>query len=321
MSNPFQSLYDACNTGDPTDKWRDLPDFPRIIDVELTNSCNFRCLMCPTGNHSQTRKTGFMSDSTWGALRRQTVAQDVGLRFIGWGEPLSHPRAVDIVDGFDGITHVNTNGSYLDAHMAFDLIDAGLSSIKFSFQGADRETYREMRNIDYFDDLYGKVKEMHWARGDDVLPYIHVSTTITRETPDMVRAFREKFEPVCDRVSVGRTTFDFMDLKAARLRPGELAMLERLAKEDTTVKHHPDPCPEVYDKLSVHWDGSVHVCCNDFDNQTDLGNINDRPLSEIWRHEVIEMYRERLAKRDYSLPLCRDCYDYAETTKKGVQAV
>jgi hypothetical protein len=56
------------------------------------------------------------------------------------------------------------------------------------------------------------------------------------------------------------------------------------------------------------------VCCNDFEGVTDLGNVNDRPLADIWRAEVIEAYRERLARDEYSGPLCGTCFHYMEGT-------
>ena len=41
-NNPFQPIYDICNAGDSKAKFAALPPFPRLIDVEMTNTCNFR---------------------------------------------------------------------------------------------------------------------------------------------------------------------------------------------------------------------------------------------------------------------------------------
>ena len=83
--------------------------------------------------------------------------------------------------------------------------------------------------------------------------------------------------------------------------------------EEKSLKH-PDPCPEVYDKLTVQWDGSVRVCCNDHSGETDLGNVMTSSLDTIWTHPVITHYRERLADKEYSGPLCSTCYAYMEVT-------
>lgn len=314
--NPFQPLYDGCNTGDSAGKYADLPDFPRLIDVELTSSCNFRCLMCPTGNLSLKRPAEFMERDTYRRIVAQCEEHGTALRFIGWGEPTLHPglvRYIWLASDYDILTHLNTNGSKITSDMARKLVQAGLSSIKFSFQGVDRQSYREMRNTDFWHGMIQAITTMRETRGhlDSQTPWIAASTTTTYEPEDKIADFRRQIEPLVDQLTIGKTIFDFMDLAAVRLRPDDVAMLERLkALSSGDGKAHPSPCPEVFDKLSIHADGSVVLCCNDFDGTVMLGNVNDAPIAALWRHPKIEAYRERLAKNDYDAPLCRDCYDY-----------
>jgi len=315
--NPFQHLYDACNTGDPAEKLANLPDFPRLIDVELTSSCNFKCLMCPTGNKSLKRKATFMKSKVWNRIIGQCLQQDTAIRLIGWGEPLLHPQVIYFIkDAAHAglLVHVNTNASHINLGTAAPLVQAGLASIKFSFQGVDKKSYAEMRQIDFFDGMLDAIKIMRRARGSARLPYMAASTSITYETEEQVEEFRDKLAPLVDHLGIGRTIFDFMDLSAVRLKPDQIALLTRLKELCTDEKKHPDPCPEVFDKLSIHADGSVVVCCNDYDGVTDLGNVLDRPIAEIWHHPQMEGYRERLARKEYTGPLCSVCYDYAGLT-------
>lgn len=315
--NPFQKLYDKCNTGTGASQLENLPEFPTHIDLELTNACNFRCLMCPTGNLSMTRKTGFMSLEVYDAIIRECADHGTALRFIGWGEPLMHPHVLLMVQKAKeaGLkVHINTNGSHLDRRKMALLCDYGLDSMKFSFQGVDRKSYAEMRNIEFFGELMRVMEMAHGIRGGREAPYLHVSTSVTYETRGQVRKFVEKAKRFADQVSVGRTTFDFFDEDAARLPDDQLALLKDLKSRQTVEKKHPSPCPEVYQKLSIHWDGSGHVCCNDFDNHTDLGSVPDTSIASMWRHGVIQSYRETLAKGEYTGPLCSVCFDYAGLT-------
>ena len=318
--NPFQPLYDECNIGDAVTKYTDLPKFPRMIDVELTSSCNFRCLMCPTGNLSLQRKAEFMDFPVIYRILTQAWKHGTGIRFIGWGEPTLHPNlhdAIDLATRYGLLTHVNTNGSKIDQDFARDLVRVGLSSIKFSFQGASRETYAEMRNTDFFDGMLGAIVAMREARGDGSLPYIAASTTITYESPALVASFKRKMDKLVDQLTIGRTVFDFMDLKAVRLKPHEKRLLDGLKGMATNDRKHPNPCPEVFQKLSIHADGSVRVCCNDFSGVTNLGNVMDAALEDIWRHPEIEAYRKRLAAKKYSGPLCSVCWDYQDLTSSS----
>lgn len=318
MNDPFADIYQACNTGDPKDKLAGLADFPRMIDVELTNSCNFRCKMCPTGNLSMKRPTGLMRRETFDNLVRQCEPYGTALRFIGWGESTMHPDLISFIEWATDngmMTHLNTNGKLLDLVMAIQLTEAGLTSIKFSFQGVDQSSYEKMRNIDFYDGVFDAICNMFIAGEDKKRPFISVSTTTTNEPEDMIEAFREKFERICDKVSIGKTTFDFINLDEVRLSEEDNASIRELASQQFEPMAHPDPCPEVYSKLSLSWDGTVRVCCNDHSGETNLGNINETSISKIWRHPTMEAYRERLSRKVYTGPLCSVCYDYLGVTK------
>jgi len=243
---------------------------------------------------------------------------------IGWGEPLLHPKVILWVQEAANagvLVHINTNASHINGGTAAPLVHAGLASIKFSFQGVDKKSYEEMRQIDYYKEMIEAIAVMKRARGKALLPYIAASTSITYETEEQVETFKRILAPLVDHLGVGRTIFDYMDLDAVRLKPGQIEMLKRLKGLATDAKVHPDPCPEVYEKLSIHADGSVVVCCNDYNGVTDLGNVLDKPLAEIWRHPTMEAYREKLAKKEYDGPLCSVCWDYQSLTEgaKDVQ--
>jgi radical SAM protein with 4Fe4S-binding SPASM domain len=247
----------------------------------------------------------------------QCAEHGTALRYIGWGENLLHPEFVDFITHANKsglLTHLNTNASKLTPELATRLVQAVLSSIKFSFQGVDRASYKEMRRIDFFDGMLKAIGYMREARGDKALPYIAASTSVTNETPEQIAAFRKQIEPLVDHVGVGDTIFGFIDTKAIRIRPEERVEFERISAREKPGKQHPKPCPEVYEKLSIQASGRVVVCCNSYGNETDLGNVMDAPLAAIWRHKVIEDYRKSLAAGRYEGPLCSNCFTYMEGT-------
>lgn len=312
--NPFQPIYDLCNRGNSAEKHASLPPFPRLIDVELTNLCNFRCLMCPTGTFSQQRDKGFLDEALFTRLLDEVAPHGTALRFIRFGEPTLHPRFLDFIRAARGrglLTHVNTNGSKLDDAMIDALCDLPLDSLKFSFQGVDRKSYAEMRNTDFFDGLIDTITRFARIRGDRERPYLHVSTSITYETPEQVAAFQTRLAPLIDKVSVGHTVLDHLDMNTIRLRPAEIEALTWLKTRQSLVREHPE-CPEVYDKLSLNWDGTVSACCADSDNKMIVGDFRHQSLAEIWRSETLERYRSVLAAHGHDLlPLCRTCYNYS----------
>lgn len=323
-SNPFQPIYDVCNRGNSKEKLANLPAFPRYIDIELTNACNFKCLMCPVGTGSIKRKTGFMSDEIFQQIATQIKDQKTPVRLIRWGEPFLHQQLIPYVKQLTSqgsLVHLNTNGSLLTESVIDQLLEAGLDSLKFSFQGVDRKSYLEMRSTDFFEQLIACIRLLHNKRGNSAKPYIHVSTTITYETAEQVQTFRKRLEPYADLVTVGRTVLDHIDLGKVALSDHEKQLLTKLKKQESVVKTHPE-CPEVFDKLSINWDGTISACCSDYDHKMLIGDLNAESLADIWKNRQMSHFRNLLAEMQHDkIELCAGCYDYHGLSTPGLQKV
>lgn len=86
-----------------------------------------------------------------------------------------------------------------------------------------------------------------------------------------------------------------------------------MREQETLSKVHLQVCPEVYDKLSINWDGSVTACCGDYDNMLIVGDLKEKTLQEIYQGERINMIREIISRDAYDeIPLCSTCYQYIE---------
>lgn len=317
-SNPFDEVYAKCNN----EKFNNLPKFPRYIDIEVTNACNFTCLMCPTGTGAIKRATGFMDFDLYQKIIDQIKETKTPIRFIRWGEPLLHKSIYNFIElaKCNGIMcHMNTNGSLLNDESIDRLLTLQLDSIKFSFQGVDKVSYEEMRCRDFFDDLYETIKLLHKRRGNKIYPFIHVATTITYETDKQVQEFKDKFSNICDLVSVGRTMLSHIDISSVNLSESLKDRLIHLKSKESLCKVRMK-CPEVFSKLSIDWDGQVTACCKDYDNKMVIGNLNSSSLNEIWTNKKMNTFRKIIKDMNYEqLELCRSCYDVMDIQKKGVQ--
>jgi len=107
------------------------------VRIETTNFCNAKCVMCPRDEMTRPKVTmgyGHFADLV-------VQAYELGAKLIapfGFGEPLIDPTIADKVAfctrmGLE--TFITTNGSLLDRDMTKDLIDAGLTHIRFSAHG------------------------------------------------------------------------------------------------------------------------------------------------------------------------------------------
>jgi len=315
-SNPFNNIYRKLNNDDG------YFNFPLCIDVELTNNCNLHCLFCPTGTGASIRNKGFLSEKNFIKIMDDLKGHQIGLRFSRWGEPTLHPSIVNFLkmakeNGH--LIHLNTNGQLLNESLIKDLVNLGLDSIKFSFQGTDQKTYQEMRQDSNFNLLVDVIKMTYKKRGDKLLPYIHISTTTTYETDSEIKRFEDMVEPYCDYVTVGKTKLEHININETKnLNENQKNILTELKTKESMAEARLKICPEVYGKLSIDWDGQVTACCSDYNREVVIGDISKSTILEIFHNDIIEKYRNILRKREFDkITHCSRCFDLMSVQDKN----
>ena len=321
----FTSIYQICNHGSNFEKMNkhavEGDAYPKYIDIELTNHCNLSCYMCPVGTRAMKREQGFLSIELIDKLCGELQDSDIhGVRLIRWGEPVMHPKFLDILKKLKdtgAAVHFNTNGILLTSEMISRIIDLEIDSVKFSFQGVDRTSYEEMRAGSSWDKLMENIRLMNKLRGDKAKPFIQISTTTTDESQERIDQFLQLVSPLCDYANVGRTELCHLNILDMQISEERKQKFLELKARETLQKQHLPVCPEVYDKLSVNWDGTVSACCSDYDNMMIVGNLNENTLRDIYTGEKINKIREIISRDGYDdIPLCKTCYQYIELRKR-----
>ncbi len=289
-NNPFQKIHEEILASDMKTKLANPLPFPRMIDIELTNSCNFRCTMCPTGQRALRRDTGFMSQETFQDIFKQIEQHKTPVRFIRWGEPTLHSNFIEWVRLLEskGVPcHLNTNGSRMTSRMFDDLLEIPITSIKFSLQGVTRKQYYDVRGKDFFVELGGIIQSFAIKKRRREKPYIHVGTTVGLLTTEgEKKRFRMRMRRYADLVTIGET---------------------KILSERNEKGYHCQ-CPEVFDKLSIDFDGKVVACCGDYDRRMVVGDLAKETLAEIWWGKRLAKIRIKLASfRHSELYLCSRC--------------
>jgi MoaA/NifB/PqqE/SkfB family radical SAM enzyme len=307
--NPFRAVYDNKDFKTVLQHKNKLPDFPYLIDIELTNHCILKCLFC--GQQTMKRPKGFMSEKTFKTIVNECAKFNTPIRLIRWGEPFLHPKIVEFVEYAKSrglLVHITNNGLAIKESQMDKIIEAGLDSLIFSLQGATKKQYELMRNNNRYNELKSNILKMVKKRGSKEKPFIHISSTITNEPEKEIKRFIDYWGRIADSVGIGKTNlslFNPLQIESQKT----IKKLESLKKQENIKKCYL-PCTEIYQKLSVDWDGKVTCCCSDFDNFLVVGDINDSTLSEIWRNsQKLKIFRELLDKKMHqSLTLCSTCY-------------
>jgi len=279
ISNPLRPIYDLAN--EYTSK-RTFPDNPLYMDVELTNLCNMDCIFCQ--RQQMDRLLGYMSMEDFTELVKQSQEAGVkALRFVGWGESFLHKSIMEMlkmVKDAGMMTHITTNALLIKDDTIDKLCEVGeanlLDSVIFSMQGLTEEEYFKQRNSKKFHVLKSNILKLVNLRNERNLtrPFIQIMTSTTNETDEEIEKFKEEWGQIVDLVTVGRTWLKRLKGEAKDRVKDLIERSDELAR--------PTVCNEVRYKFSIHWNGNVSACCEDYDDHLKLGNIREQSLKEIW---------------------------------------
>jgi MoaA/NifB/PqqE/SkfB family radical SAM enzyme len=137
------------------------------IYIEPTNSCNLDCVTCMRKAWNEPigiMKAGTFSQIMDGLKEFSTPATVI---FGGLGEPLSHPDIIEMVaraKSLNSTVELITNGTLLTRDTSVRLIEAGLDRLWVSLDGANPESYGDIRLGALFPEVINNLKLFHNAR-------------------------------------------------------------------------------------------------------------------------------------------------------------
>lgn len=171
--------------------------------------------------------------------------------------------------------------------------------IEFSVDAADPETYIKVRKGLKWDTLLRNVKRMVKLRNRLKTHTKIIASGINQVWVDIDKV-ADFWEPVVDNFQKRKyLTWGINDpVKSADQTP-YLPPEERI------------PCPFIFERLNIDSRGKVMVCGFDIAAVTDMGNVHEKSIKEIWHGEGFEYYRKmHLERQGQEIELCRDCPDW-----------
>jgi len=277
--------------------------FPPEVWIELTSECNLACIMCPTGLGLVTRPTGFMSFDMF-----RTIIDDVAphrptiMMFLG-GESLLNKKAIEMIayaKSREVTVSLNTNGTVFTEKLFRALLEVGLDSMTFSFDGYTKAVYERIRVKANYEKVIANIQAFLGIKKELglVKPFVTIYTlAVMEESLENEAEFRRHF----GGLPVDRFSVDTPRNWAGVLASGGEVQLTEMGNRVT-------PCHRVWKTTAVLWDGTVVPCCADFSGDMPMGNVKDQPLTELLNTEKYRQLRRAMVERDLdAYPLCRGC--------------
>ncbi len=299
------SLYRAAHRARMRREMRRLAVFPRQLNIELTNACNAKCIMCP--RESMTRRVGIMDEALFQRLIDQVAGRGLEAVVInGYGESLLDKRLLDRVcyakkKGVENLV-LYTNGSILPEEVAAGLMDAGLDRLSVSLDGFSPATFERVRAGLKFDQVVGNLDRllaMRKARSSKT-PRVVVTMVQIGENAAEAQDFVSHYGRLADEVYVQSAK----NWGGAYEKTGSDGFHEAAREADRM------PCRHLWHSMTVLWTGQVSLCCIDFDGKVRLADARQSTLAEIWQSEPFRKVREHhLSGRFQEVGPCASC-DY-----------
>lgn len=279
----------------------ELTPVPLHVDIELTNNCDVRCVMCE--RKFMRRKFGMMSM----ALFKRIVddCENSGVESVKlnlWGESLLHKKLLDMVqyakENSSLILQFNTNANRLTGEISRGLVTAGLDKLAISVDGVSEETYRKVRKGGSLKRVTDNIEALLDIKkaSTSVLPVVTLQIIAMTETKHEIDTFVETWQDKVDCVSV---TNVFTTDKSHN----EIGKLSLRRESPKKLK----PCPQLWQRLSILWDGTVTVCCNDYDGELSIGTIQKNSVAELWNCAKLKQFRRLHRDLEFSDLLCKKC--------------
>lgn len=331
---------------------------PPVVVWTTTRRCNLHCMHCYADSFDKPYE-GELSDLEARAMLEDMAAFGVPVLLLSGGEPLYRDNLFGIAEYAHSLgirTTLSTNGTLITPEVASQIKDSGFGYVGISLDGigAIHDKFRGKRGA--FDAALQGIRNC-LAVGQRVGLRLTLTRRTANNLPaifDLVE--REGIDRVCfyhlvysgrGRRIVGdtlshdetRTALDYIFTKALEFHQ------RGLDKEILTVDNHADAgylyltvereqglerAKEVWDLLHSnggnnsgvaigHVDNMGNVHPDQFSWSEDLGNVRDRPFSEIWQ-DVSNPIMSGLKNRMPLLPQrCQEC-DFLEICNGNFRA-
>lgn len=299
----FDNFRDAYKESRKYNKKGKTAYFPPYCTFELTNTCNLRCIICPT-TYLKRNKNELDFELFKKVVDEISYYKSL-IRFIGYDEPLLYSRIKDVIQYVKAknlLLHLTTNGSLLNKEIIETIVDTRVDSIIFSFQGFTKEEYCTMRNVkpDTYQKVINNIRLLYNSRQDNKLS-IKITTTITdRDNPEDKDKFIKAHLNYADEVQIS----GFTHLIPIGQLFGKNDVWEKL-KINKPKKIAKLNCFIPNYEMIIRADGNVYPCCSAFNEDLLIGNIKEDTLFDIWHSKRAKEIRETVGRGD--LERYQDC--------------
>lgn len=295
---------------------------PYTLLIEPSNFCNFKCVQCFQSIKSESylsKHRGLMDMDLYNKIIDQFKSWDGDrlkvLKLSLYGEPFTNPnfcemlriaKESDIAERIE----TTTNASLISKEICEKLVEYEIDYIRVSIYSVNQKKHEKITNcsieiLNIYDNLI-YIQKLKKEKGAEK-PFISAKMidTYTKENEE----FLNKYKSVADEV--------YIDKPHNWIAHEEKSFIGSLYNNTDKEKLEMDlaktisdriSCPMPFTTLAIRNNGDVSPCCVDWLGGTNLANIREENIKDIWNGEKMYQFRKmQLENRRSENSSCRNC--------------
>ena len=302
----YRKLWDQANDMDI------VTDFPLFLHLDMNQECNYKCPHCIIGHKSLVKE--IYGDEVYLNFDHYKKIIDEASEYNcpslspqGYNEPFLIKNLHEYISyahkkGFIDIM-LNNNGSAITKKRSQQLLDLGITRLRFSLDATTPETYSKVRvgsiHLDRVKNIFDflELKE----KGNYKLPIVGVSFCKMRANEHELDDFIMEWKDKVDIVSVQR----YVPPTPKKQEYREYYSSDQFNLEPVNEFH----CVQPFQRIMIR-NESITPCCVSFNKDLTLGKLGEMSIYDAWHSEKMNNLRELHKKGEFfKNKTCKDCVE------------
>lgn len=271
---------------------------PFILQIENTNICNAKCVMCP--HTIMKRKKKIMKLNDFKKILNNIMKHYKIKRLVmsGFGEPFIDKELIDKIkyanQNYPCLEiEIYTNASLLNKEKTNELLKTKIEKITFSINGTEKN-YKQIMNLDYQNTKENVLYFLQKKNQSKHPVLVNLSLMILKENKKDIQEFVKFWKSLGDSVRV------YMPSDWAGTLNTEMIARPRF-------KNKRWPCFALWANITVDVDGNVIMCCRDYESAVKFGNLKKQNIEEIRNSKKYKELQQKQLNFNFSTPICSKC--------------
>jgi MoaA/NifB/PqqE/SkfB family radical SAM enzyme len=313
-----QKFIDYRKKWDLVNKLELVTEFPMFLHLDMNQECNYRCPHCIIGHKDEVKEYyegDYLNFKDFQRIVDEGADYNCpSLSPQGNNEPFLIKDLHKYISyaskkGFIDIM-LNNNGSAMPKKKAQQILDSGLTRIRFSLDAVHSETYKNVRvgsipldkvKKNIFDFL--ELKE----KGNYKLPVVGVSFCKVKQNEKEAQEFLDFWKDKVDLVSIQK----FVPPTTNKQKYKDYYTYDQFVEKKLDKFN----CVQPYQRLTFR-NEYMYPCCVSFNKDLNLGSIKTTSIFKAWNSEKMREIREIHKSGEYTKnKTCNDCVDLIYPTK------